>query len=451
MSAVSSSNQREYRTLQVNKDLIYSHLLGIFCFISFATLPTSIPLTRYFGEVPVKISGLILLLLVATSIFLRLQKRAYLKFFVLFASLGFFLAGTFRLDPSRMFVESIPVLEFVGGVIAFSMISSEKQLMTTVKYVISCLWVSLAVTLAMLAGILENPYRSRASFSGSAISDIGIGRIVTPTHLLAGICIGIAVHLWISKRVSPKMLVLLIAPSAVIAGLASTRLIAVLIIVPLLFGVFLGQNKASRARLFWLASFTALSPALLNLLSQTVLPQIEIVANYVDNFVARVSSGFLSNNTSATDASSFYREQENYFASQFIAANPIFGGGFSSTYMNFPLVSDNSFLGLQGNAYVHNTYLWILVKTGFVGLILFCLGIAKVIRASNKSVYRYESHLFLSLLVALLIVAFVWNMLANSPDSIAFAGILGLFLASRNSSGLIPLRTSQMEKSAIKS
>jgi O-antigen ligase len=273
---------------------------------------------------------------------------------------------------------------------------------------------------------------------------------VTPTHLLAGVCIGVAVHLWISKKVSPKTLFLLIVPSILIAGLASTRLIAVFIILPILFAVFIRQNRANRTRLLWLISFIAISPALLTLLSQTVLPQIEIVATYLDNFVARITTGLFASNASAVDASSFYREQETFFASQFVAANPFFGGGFSSTYMNYPLISDTSFLGLRGNAYVHNTFLWILVKTGFVGLILFSLGIAKVVRTTKQSTYQYESHLFLSLLACLFIVAFVWNMLANSPDSIAFAGILGLFLASRNSKELIPLLTSVTEDSEVK-
>ena len=450
MSALSSFGLSESRLPRVNQTPIYAHLLGIFCFISFATLPASISLTRYFGTVPVKVSGLLLSFIAATGIFIYLQKRAYLKFFVAFVFLGFFVAGLFRLNPSQMFVESIPVLEFVGGIIAFSMISTTEQFRILVKYVISCLWVSLVVILAMLAGVLENPYKARASFSGSAISDIGLGRIVTPTHLLAGLCLGIAGHLWISKKASMKTLLLLISPAMVIAALASTRLLAILIIVPILLAVFLKQNKDGRRRLFWLLSFIALTPYLVTLLSQTLLPQIQIVSTYLDNFVARISSGLFFNNTSEIDASSFYREQETFFASQFVFANPFFGGGFSSTYMSSPIVSDTSFLGLQGNSYVHNTYLWILVKTGFVGLSLFLLGITKVIRVSKQDAFQYESHLFLSMLISVLIVALVWNMIANSPDSIAFAGIVGLFLASRNSSGLMTLATLAIDNSEIR-
>jgi hypothetical protein len=105
--------------------------------------------------------------------------------------------------------------------------------------------------------------------------------------------------------------------------------------------------------------------------------------------------------------------------------------------MAYPIVSDESFLGLHGNAYSHNTYLWILVKTGIVGLALILGGIILTVVVNKGTALSYESHLFRSLLASLLIVAFIWNILANAPDSTLLGAIMGLILASHRNPGFI--------------
>ena len=435
--SISVSPNQSRSTFSKPLSFLWVHLISFFGFLSFVTLPTNVLLTKYFGLLPVKLSGIILAISVVAVLLLKGQKRTYLRFLIFFAAFGYFVAAFFRLDIVAIFVESIPVLEFIGAILVFSAINEAKDFRVLVVYLVSCLWVSMFVELAMITGVIENPFGSRASFSGRAISDVGIGRFVTPTHLLAGTCIGVVGYLWLSKRIPIKTSAFILLPSLVIAGLASTRLLVVLIFLPILAAAFLRQNKKNRLRLLGLSLVIAISPFIVNLLSQTLLPQIEFLSQYISNFSARFFSTFISGDLSETDSSSFYRSQEVHFATQYVSSHPFFGGGFSANFMSSPIVADNSFLGLHGNSYSHNTYLWILIKTGFVGLIIFLAGVGSTLVRRKRTPLSYESHLFLSVLVSLLIIAFIWNILANSPDSTLFGGILGLFISSNRSTGLI--------------
>ena len=168
------------------------------------------------------------------------------------------------------------------------------------------------------------------------------------------------------------------------------------------------------------------------------LPQLSFLSEYANNFAARFLSTFISGDTAATDASAFYRSQESSYGLEYVNSRPIFGGGFSAIFTDYPIVNDNSFLGLHGNAYSHNAYLWILIKTGMAGLVLFLLVLSKILLEHRKRALTYEAHLSISLLTSFLVIALIWNVLANAPDSTLFGAVIGLVLASSKSGGFIP-------------
>lgn len=419
---------------KVNAELINTHLLGIYVFCTFATLPANIYLTKYFGEVPIKLSGILLGALTLILFIRGANRKVHLIPFVVILLLGYLTALFSRLDLISVFIESIPVWEFVGALFVFSSLRSARSTRVLVGYLITCLWISVLVEIGMVSGLIENPFVTRASFSGSAISDIGLGRTITPTHLLAGISIGIVLHLWISGKAKTAVCLAILTPALVIASLASTRLLLALVIVPAISALVYKSNRDRRLRFIKLGVVLGIASYVTFLLAETVLPQISVVISYASNFAARIWLGVLTGNVAELDASSYYRTLETFYANQYISSHPFFGGGFSSTYISSPIVADSSFLGLHGNSYAHNTYVWILLKCGSIGLISFFLGILMVLQFKRTSTSSYESQLFTSMVLALVPIGFVWNILANSPDSTVLGAVLGLIIASRTRS-----------------
>mgnify|MGYP006269885837 CR=1 FL=1 len=411
------------------KDRFWVHLVGVFCILSFATFPTSISLTKYVGEVPIKLSGLFLVLLIASSFFLGRPRSWFVTIFMATLLIGFLVAGFSGLNMSNALVESIPLLEFIGVVWIFMNMNFNSYFPVLAKYLIACLWFSMGVELMMSAGIIDNPFGSRASFSGSGISDIGLGRLVTPTHLLAGVCLGALGYVWISKSANWKTIGVWFIPAITISALASTRLLIVFIVLPAVAAAIVQKQNRGKVRLVGLAICVLITPVFIYLLSETAIPQLGLINQYSGNFIGRFYSSFASGNVWEVDNSSFYRTQESYYAMQYILNHPLFGGGFSSVYLSSPLITGNDFLGLHGNAYSHNAYIWLALKTGLVGLALFIVGLLYVLIKLFKMKNLNEHGMPIILLISILIVGSIWNIFGNSPDSSVLGIVVGLSLA----------------------
>ena len=89
------------------------------------------------------------------------------------------------------------------------------------------------------------------------------------------------------------------------------------------------------------------------------------VAAVVEAFTGRVFGGFGSE-TIRTDTSTAWRLRENGWAWQSFTHNWVAGTGFGVPYRGFQ--HGEIFRDSKGLTYVHSSYLWILVKTGVLGV-----------------------------------------------------------------------------------
>jgi O-antigen ligase len=91
------------------------------------------------------------------------------------------------------------------------------------------------------------------------------------------------------------------------------------------------------------------------------------VGRVYEAFSGRVLGGFGSE-TIANDSSATWRVRENGWAIESVKENFLFGTGFGVPYRD--LQRGEIFSGNRGLLYIHNAYLWVLVKTGLVGVIV---------------------------------------------------------------------------------
>lgn len=153
-----------------------------------------------------------------------------------------------------------------------------------------------------------------------------------------------------------------------------------------------------------------------------LLPGSSFISEQLISYGSRVING-LSQETLALDTSVLYRERENSFLFQAIRDQPFVGHGFGYAYKPGEGAA-GSFWADKGTIYAHNFYLWVLVKTGFLGLAAWLwLSAAALLRAVRN---RQPSTQFLSCgAIALLAVSVVAPMPLGSVGSVAIGGFLG--------------------------
>lgn len=82
--------------------------------------------------------------------------------------------------------------------------------------------------------------------------------------------------------------------------------------------------------------------------------------------------GSMMQDLSRTDASIQWRDMENFYGMRQVSEHPVFGIGIANTYRP-PMVveSDTTDFATWSHRFIHNSYLWILVMMGLIGLLPF--------------------------------------------------------------------------------
>ncbi|WP_176458154.1 O-antigen ligase family protein [Rhodococcus sp. WWJCD1] len=136
-------------------------------------------------------------------------------------------------------------------------------------------------------------------------------------------------------------------------------------------------------------------------------------------FRGKVLDGLLVENVQV-DTSALWRVRESGLALEYFSNNWLLGSGFGARYRTF--ARGEIFEGVRGLTYIHNGYLWILIKTGIIGsigVVLACaMGIRAVFRAS-----RLHNLSFVAL-VGLAVLAALATQMITSPTMIENANSL---------------------------
>jgi O-antigen ligase len=101
------------------------------------------------------------------------------------------------------------------------------------------------------------------------------------------------------------------------------------------------------------------------------MPGASFVAREWDAYKTRVFSSLSLNlSVNSSNSSLKWRATENVFAERAWRHHRVLGEGLGAYYRP-PLGSFDTFAGQTGRHYIHNTYLWLLAKTGLLGLAAF--------------------------------------------------------------------------------
>jgi O-antigen ligase len=166
-------------------------------------------------------------------------------------------------------------------------------------------------------------------------------------------------------------------PALAIVFLSFTRNSVISLGAAAIFALFALRSVRSVVRV---AAYTAATVAIASLVYVFVsgyrnVAGVGWVAAQADAFSARVLDG-ISGQAIATDGSAQFRfEQENAYLIPEIGNSPLIGHGFGFAYK--PIFTGR-FLNEKSEDlqyYAHNFYLWLLVKSGFLGMSLFVYSI----------------------------------------------------------------------------
>jgi len=404
----------------------YPHLVGMTIFLASLTYPAFVYASKDFNGLTFRLTDPVILVALALSLRRSAPgSRLWPMYALVF--LGLIIAAFNSPTARDLFLDLQGPLAVIAGFALFSKIHHWWEAMLIVRYVSFTLWISVVIEIFIYTGVFSSNYAIRSSFAGELAESSGIARLVTPTHILAVVTLGIAIACVLTKLCTLRESLPLIMPSLIVVGLAGTRL-SIFFVVLTLVGVTIGSNRIARLnKVIKRLILTGTSLIVALTVASYVWENLQNVTDFLLNLVLRTIA-LAPGASGTTDASAIYREFEiANGVGQFIE-HPLVGMGLGAAYLP-RIVNDDSWLGVFGPMYTHNIYVWLAVKVGSVGLTLFTIFVVTNIRQSLRQ--RDElGTLFRSSFVALLFVGIVWNLIVNVPDSLIFGAVLGILNAS---------------------
>ncbi|GAA3535813.1 hypothetical protein AFL01nite_08150 [Aeromicrobium flavum] len=334
-----------------------------------------------------------------------------------------------------------PLMYLIGAMVVASRLVGTPVWPTVLRTVVLVLWVSATVTAAgSVAGLTVAGQIESASLS-DPLAAAGATRLVTSATYLAvaALCGVIAEAVAGLHPLLSRWYVVVPASAIMVLSFSRNNLLALLaaVVVAILWA------RSARALVYTCgaAILVATIAVTLHVGSPVIgeVPGGAYVNRQVDGYVGRVIEG-LGEKSFSSDPSVLYRTDiENPHLMRAFGDSPIAGHGFGHAY-KAPMSSQNVFFQDAARYYAHNYYLWLAVKTGIVGLLLFIFAlvapIAAAIQTSNRDALGPAAAL-----AGLLAISVVGPMPNNIPTSTlvglvagALVGILGMVQSRRPAS-----------------
>lgn len=359
---------------------------------------------RYKGKIPLPVWGFAALILVWTAVGLIGEH-----------------------EPSKIIYDVRNLVMLLAACVIACRVAGTDVTRRLLPWVKGVLWLSAALTLLSSAGLVTLAGRSEEAalpVSGSSAGDTAL-RLLTPaTHLALAVLCVMAV-LIVTRRCRMSDAIGFIVPAALLVFISFSRNSILGIGIALIFALLASRNfrsgvKTAGYSLAVMASFAILtiaSPALAQ------LPGGAWLNKQVGGFSERVLGGLTSDTLAVDNSAQFRFLMENNLILPKINDAPFFGHGFGFAY-KLPTGPLGSFTAEFAPYYAHNFYLWILVKAGILGLLLFlCFSLLPCIKLLNT-----RDHLGLAFggaTCALLAISFVAPMPIGSPTSLIFGALIG--------------------------
>jgi O-antigen ligase len=302
------------------------------------------------------------------------------------------------------------------------------------------LWVSAGFSVLASASGLELAGRIGEASLALPGDSSDASRLLTPATYLAAATLYIVLSLGITKRERPRDLLNVTIPAAIIVLLSFSRNHILGFGVAAVFAVLTIRNLRLLTTLIPRVVTTVLWTSLVVLLlvfSLSALPKSNWARAQADGYSGRVLEG-LSSEARKDDPSVQFRVREDKLLVASFEKKPVLGHGLGYAYKP-PEGKPGEFIHDQAPFYAHNYYLWLLVKVGILGLLIFLA----VTLIPLLQVLRKPSTIGVaagSCLAAFLAISFVAPLPGGTPTSLLFGAILGVLTASLSARRAVPVR-----------
>lgn len=406
-------------------------LAGATFVAAFISLPAQIPLSFNVAGSELRLYEPLLVACAARYVFVRPSNGLLTK--VLLAMSGVVViwgaVGLAAGNPAnRVLSDTRPLVllicaALVVGKLQFGLLTPRRdtRLLSILFWVSAMTTVAAAVTTLEIGGQQASP----------ADSTEELPRLISPSTYLAAAALAMLLVYWLTGRPGLGLAWTIGLPATLLVFLSFTRNSVVLILTAALFGtIALRAYRRGLQLAFRLAVTIGVAAAAHWVLMST--SGANWLTEQLEFFSSRVLGGLAPGALSEDPSAQYRLSQENPYLYHEIASSPIVGHGFGFAYR--PLLtgryvfSDNDAL----QSYAHNFYLWIFVKTGVLGALLFLGALVRTMWAGLRSGTAWNVA-GTATLVGCLASSVVAPMPLGSPSSLIVGGLVGLILGDRES------------------
>jgi hypothetical protein len=352
----------------------FGWLVAVTIFVTFAAFPAWVPQEVRVGGISFQYYELLLL---AAAVVALAQPAAVsvVKYVAPFIVLCLVTAGWSLLVAGADFGKMgsdvrWPFYTAVAMYVASKVVGSPNQT-RCLQAVLATVWFSAIMVVLASTTSIELVGTSEAASLAVYGGDIAT-RFLTPSTFLAVVTAAVCITCLISGNPRGFRVSIWLIPAAVLIVLSFSRNHLLGLAVAVLFALLAFRSARSVVAAVWAASIVVLVGVLIQLGAANVfagLPATDYVAAQAHGYVERVIDGLKPENQ-AIDSSVQYRRKETATLTKKISESPLTGHGFGYAY-KAPSGPPGSFFRESAPYYAHNFYLWLLLKAGWLGMLIF--------------------------------------------------------------------------------
>lgn len=394
---------------------------------AFTALPAFIPIQFDVAGITVRAhEPFVLFAVIYSMVKFKASRRLNLitLAFACVVAIGFVVAFAEQNAGGKILYDARPLAEGAAMVFVAVRVLGTEIAQTALRVTKWVLWVSAAVVLAGgVLGIQVGGRTEEASLADPYGTSGAATRLLTNATFPALAVICAVAALVIARRATLRTTWVYSVPALLITILSFSRNSILAVAVAILFAVVASRTTSAALRAFGVVLVTVGAFACLIVLNPVLatLPGGDFVNTQVTSYSTRVIGG-LSSNVQATDSSVLFRASEDAWLLRGIVSSPVFGHGFGFAYK--PSAGTSSFTLDYAPYYAHNFYLWLGVKTGLAGVLMFILSVAgpllRALRHPSTTTFSVAAAL-----VGLLAASYVAPTPIGSTSSILFGTLVG--------------------------
>jgi hypothetical protein len=403
--------------------------------LAIVALPSAIPMSFAVGGISVRLyEPFLFISVVVAALRYRLDARALVRLAALVSLLVFWVVTGLANghDAVRVLVDTRLFAYLCLALFVAASVAGTEVVARAVRLIPAVLWISAGTTIAASVlgfGIAGMQIGAAGSLDGSESAD----RLISPATYASVAVLCAVLALWLTGKKSLRATLVFTAPALTMVFLSFTRNAIISIAVACVFAVVASKDFQAVRRVAMLGLVLS-GLIFLITIGEPVLRQVAGLGwalNQFDAFSGRVLGGITGSALAADGSAQFRFDQENVYLVPEIFRSPVFGHGYGYAYK--PLETGR-FVTDKGEAlryYAHNFYLWILVKAGVVGFLLFAFSVISPVLTRMNARSTAAQVAAGAAAAGLLAASFVAPMPLGAPTSVVLGVAVGLCVGGR--------------------